>query len=106
MPVEMAGNAIEARPWVWHKLDGAAITRRQQLVLARVAAVPDRADGMDHMPCRQPVALGDFGAAGLAAMKGAAFGEQFGPRRAVDRAIDAAPAEQGRIGGVDDGVNA
>ena len=39
-------------------------------------------------------------------MKGATFGEQFGPGRAVDRAIDAAPAEQGCIGGVDDGVNA
>jgi hypothetical protein len=39
-------------------------------------------------------------------MERAAFGEQLGPRRAMDRAIDAAPAEQGRVGGVDDGVNA
>jgi len=39
-------------------------------------------------------------------MEGAAFGEKLGPRRAVDRAIDTAPAKQGRIRGVDDGVNA
>ena len=71
-----------------------------------MAAVPDRTDGMNHMPRRQPVSPGDFGAAGLAAMERAAFGEQLGPRRAMDRAIDAAPAEQGRVGGVDDGVNA
>src|SRR5688500_3792510 len=39
-------------------------------------------------------------------MEGAAFREKLRARRTVDRAIDAAPAEQGRIGGVDDGVNA
>ena len=39
-------------------------------------------------------------------MERAAFGQQLGARRAMDRAIDAAPAEQGRVGGVDDGVNA
>jgi hypothetical protein len=61
---------------------------------------------MNHVPRRQPVSQGDFGVAGLAAMEGTAFREKLGPRRAMDRAIDAAPAEQGRIGGVDDGVNA
>ena len=71
-----------------------------------MAAVPDRTDGMNHMPRRQPVSPGDFGAAGLAAMERAALGEQLRPRGAMDRAIDAAPAEQGRVGGVDDGVNA
>ena len=39
-------------------------------------------------------------------MQRAAFGEQLGPRGAMDRAIDAAAAEQRGIGGVDDGVNA
>jgi hypothetical protein len=39
-------------------------------------------------------------------MEGAAFGEKLGPRSAVDRAVDAAATEQGRIRGVDDGVNA
>ena len=61
---------------------------------------------MDHMPRRQPIAAGDLGVAGLAAMERAAFGEQLGPGGAMDRAVDAAAAEQRRIRGVDDGVNA
>ncbi|MEA2863001.1 MAG: hypothetical protein QOC84_957 [Bradyrhizobium sp.] len=68
--------------------------------------MPDRAYGMDHMPRRQKVALGDFGVASLAAMEGAAFGEKLRPGGAMDRTIHPAPAEQRRIGGVDDGVNA
>jgi hypothetical protein len=36
--------------------------------------VPDRSNGMNDMPCRQPVAQSDLGAAGFAAMKRAAFG--------------------------------
>jgi len=56
------------------------------------------------MPGLQPIGPGDLGVAGLAAVQVTALREQFGPP--VDGAIDAAPAEQGRIGGVDDGVNA
>ena len=40
------------------------------------------------------------------AVQSAAFGEKLGPGRAMDGAIDATAAEQGRVGGVDDGVNA
>jgi hypothetical protein len=61
---------------------------------------------MDHMPRRQPISPGDLGAAGLAAIQGAAFGQKFGPGGAMDRTIDAAAAEQGAIRGVDDCVNA
>ena len=88
------------------EFERAAITRRQRLVLACAAAVPDRADGMNDMPRRQTITFGDFGAAGLTAIQGAAFGVQLRSRGAMDRAIDTAPAEQGRIRGVDDGVNA
>ena len=88
------------------QLDGAGVARRQRFIFAAAAAIPDRTDGVNDMPRRQPISPGNLGIAGLAAMEGAAFGEQLGPRRAMDRAIDAAPAEQGRIGGVDDGVNA
>ncbi|SDJ81905.1 hypothetical protein SAMN05444171_0640 [Bradyrhizobium lablabi] len=76
------------------------------MILASVAAVPDRPDRMNHMFGRQPVALGDLGVAGGAAMQGAAFGKQFGTGSPMDRAIDTAAAEQRRIRGVDDGVNA
>ena len=106
MPVEIAGKAIEARPWVWHSSMRAAIAGGKRLILARASAIPDRADGMNHMPRRQAIASGDFGVAGLAAVQRAAFGQQLRPGRAMDRAIDAAAAEQRRVRGVDDGVNA
>ena len=56
------------------------------------------------MPRFQLIALGDLGFAGLAAMQRAAFGQQFGPCGAMDRAVDAAAAEQAFIRGIDDGV--
>jgi hypothetical protein len=88
------------------QLHGAAITGRERLVFAFAAALPDRADGMNDIPRRKPVAMGDLGVAGVAAAKCAAFGEQPGSGGPVDRAIDPAAAEQRTIGGVDDGVNA
>jgi hypothetical protein len=86
------GNRCEAVRLA--QLHGAAITGRQRLVLALAAAVPDRSNGMNDMPRRQLVARSDPGAAGLAAAKRAAFGEQQRPGRAMNRAIDAAAAEQ------------
>ena len=54
---------------------------------------------------RQLVTPRDLGVAGLAAMQGPAFFEEFRTRRAVDRAIDAATAEERSVGRVDDGVD-
>ena len=88
------------------KFDRAPITRRQRFVLALAPAVPDRADGMNHMPGRKPIAVGDLGAAGFAAMERAAFDQKRGAGRAMDRTIHATAAEERRIGGVDDSVNA
>ena len=88
------------------ELDRAAIAGGEQFILARVAAVPDRTDGMDHMLRLEPIPAGDLGVAGRAAIQRAALGKQFGAGGAMDRAIDAAAAEQRRIRGVDDGVNA
>jgi hypothetical protein len=48
---------------------------------------------MNHMPRRQPITLGDFGPASLAAMERAAFGEKLRSRGAVDRAVHAAAAQ-------------
>ena len=61
---------------------------------------------MDHVPRRQEISFGNLGIAGFAAFERAAFGQQLGPGCIMDRAIDAAPAEQRRIRRVDDGVNA
>jgi hypothetical protein len=49
---------------------------------------------MDHMPCRHTISEGDLGVAGLAAMERAAFGEKLWPGGAMNRAIDAAAAQQ------------
>jgi hypothetical protein len=88
------------------QLHRAAVTRRERLILAFAAALPDRADGMNDMLCRKPVAMGDLGAAGRATAKRAAFGEQPRPGSAMDCAIDPAATQQRAIRGVDDGVNA
>ncbi len=88
------------------KFDGPGVAGGQRLILAAAASVPDRPDGMDHMPSRQTIALGDLGAAGLAAIQHAAFDGELRTRRAMDRAVNTASAKQRRIGGVDDGVNA
>jgi len=61
---------------------------------------------MNDMPCRQTVSTGDLSSSGFAAVQRTAFRQKLRPGRAVDRTIDAAAAEQRRIGGVDDGVNA
>jgi hypothetical protein len=70
------------------------------------AAVPDRSNGVDDMPGGKPITLRDLGIAGSAAAQRTALGKQFGSGGAMDRAIDTASTEEGRIGGVDDGVNA
>jgi hypothetical protein len=88
------------------EFDRADIAGRQRLIFAPAFAVPYRADGMNDMPRRQMITPRDFRAAGLAATERAAFGQQLRPRRAMDRTIDTATAEQRRIRGVDDGVNA
>src|SRR5262249_941499 len=81
-----------------------AVARGEQLRLAVPAAMPYRSHGMDYVLCRQPVALRDAGLPGRASAQGPAFFEQLRAGRAVDRPVHAAAAEQGRVRGVDDGV--
>jgi hypothetical protein len=88
------------------KFHRAAIAGGKQIVLAEGAAVPHRPNRVDHMPGLEPIALGDLGVTSLAAVEHSAFGHELRPRSTVNRAIDAAPAEQRRMGSVDDGVNA
>jgi hypothetical protein len=57
------------------------------------------------MARRQAVAAGDLRVAGVASAQRAALSQQFRPGRPVDRAVDAAAAEQRAVGGVDDGVD-
>jgi len=78
----------------------------QEFVLTPVSGTPHRTDGMDHMPRRQSIRVGDFGATGFAAAERAAFGQQLGSSCTVDRAIDTPSAKQGGVRRVDDGINA
>jgi len=88
------------------QLNGTGIARRQRLIGSALSSFPNRSDGMDHMPRRQPITLRDFSVAGLAAMERSAFHQQLRPGRPVDRTIDTPAAKQRGVGGVDDGVNA
>ena len=88
------------------QFDGAGVTRGERGIFAVAALIPNRTDGMNHMPRRQPITSGNLGAAGLAAIQGTAFGEKLRSGGPMDRAIDAPAAEQRGVRRVDDGVNA
>ena len=87
------------------QLETAAIGRFQQRRFPFIAAVPDRPDGVDHMPRQQPVASGDPGVPGFAAAQPGAFLQQLRTRGAVDRAIDTAAPQQRVVGGIDDRIH-
>lgn len=86
-----------------------AIGIRQQFFFAVMAAVPDRAYGVDDIFGGQVAAGGDDGfAGGAAALFGAdraAFFQDRGAAGTMDGAVYAAAAEQGAIGGIDDGID-
>jgi hypothetical protein len=65
----------------------------------------DRADGMDDVLGRQPVALGDLRVAGLAAIELHALEVEVGAGRSMDRAIDTSATEERLVRRVDDGVD-
>jgi len=93
-------------PVLLAELDRAAIAGGKQIILTKRAAIPHRPNRVDHVSGGEPIALGDLGVAGLATVEHPALRNKVRPRRTMDGAIDASPAEQRGIGGVDDGVNA
>jgi len=88
------------------QFNGPTIARRKRLIFAVAASVPDGSDGMDHMPRRQTIGLGDLGVTGFATIQHAAFDGELRPGRAMNRAVDAAATQQRRIRCVDDDINA
>jgi len=79
--------------------------RVEQLVLAPVAAMPDRADRVDDELHRQAMAAGDTRLAGRATAERPALLEQAGSGGTVDGAVHAAAAEQRVVRRVHDGVD-
>jgi hypothetical protein len=76
----------------------------EQVVLVLAAAMPHRTDRVDDVLCREAIATGDLRRTRLAAAERAAFLQQFGTGRAMDRAIDAPAAKQRAVRGIYDGV--
>ena len=68
-------------------------------------AAPDRPDCVNDEASRQTIAARDFRFAWATTAERAAFGEQFGACGAVNRAIDAATAEERRVRRVHNGIN-
>ena len=87
------------------ELERRAVAGGEQIFFAAAAAAPDRADGVDDMPGRQPVAARDLGGAGRAAAEGLARRKQFRPGGAMDGTVYTAATQQRRVGGVDDGID-
>src|SRR5487761_1719219 len=87
------------------QLQRCAIGAGEKVVLSVTPAAPARTYGMYHVTGGKVVSACHPCASCLAAAQHAAFCQQLRASRAVDRAINAASAQQGGIRGIDDGVN-
>src|SRR4029079_12931526 len=88
-----AGEGDALQLVVARQLQAAAVTGRELLRLALVAAAPDRSDGVDDVPRLELVAARDLGVAGLTAAQRAALLDQLGPRPTVNGPVDTAAAQ-------------
>ena len=82
------------------QLEG-SVVRARELLAAAIA----RADSVDHVARGEKEAAGDLGVASLAAAERAARVVEIAAGSAVDRAIDAAAAEERRVGGIHNGID-
>jgi len=76
------------------EFDRTGVAGRKMGIFPASAAMPDRADGMDHVFGRQPVPACDLRIAGVAAAERTAFVQQLGPGGAVDGAVNATATQQ------------
>jgi hypothetical protein len=82
-----------------------AITGGEQPVLAALAAAPDRANSVDDVARGQPEARRDLRLAGVATGEDLAGSAKPRAGRPMNRAVNAAAAEQSLVCGIDDGVD-
>ena len=82
-----------------------SVTTGEEFRLVVRPAIPHRADGVEDEAGGKSKAFGQLRVAGLASAKQTTLMEQVRAGGAVDCAINAAAAEQGPVGGVDDGVD-
>jgi hypothetical protein len=76
--------------------------KREQFVLAVIAAAPHRANSVNHMLCRKPIAGRDLRLTGHASAEFFTFRTQLGTGCAMDCTINTAAAEQCAVRRVDD----
>ena len=81
------------------------IAGSQQFRFVMPTAPPNRPHRVNDMLGRQFVAACDLGLARLASIQRPAFLRQFGAGRPVNRSVHPAPAEQGRVGRVDNRID-
>jgi len=87
------------------KLQRIAIAICQSLRFVMFSAAPDRPDSVNHEASRQVIAAGDLRFAWLTTAERAAFGQQFGTGRTVNRPVDTATTEKRRVRRVYNGIN-
>ena len=87
------------------QLKGGPVTGGEQVSLPVPAVPPHRADGVDDVPAGQPVTTGDLCASRFTASQRPALLQEPRAGGAVNTPVDAAPAQQRRVGGVHDGVH-
>jgi hypothetical protein len=103
-----------ADPWKCNALEAVfgrnfkrtQVAGRKQIRFAIQAAMPDGTHRMNDECCRQTMPLGKLGLANLATTQQAAFLQKVRTGCAMNRAIDPATTQKGRIRGVDDCINA
>jgi hypothetical protein len=82
-----------------------AVAGSEQPVLAALPAAPNRADGVDHVACRQAEARGDLRLSRLATAKFDTSRSELRTCGTVDGAADATARGQHGVGGIDDGID-
>jgi len=87
------------------ELKGAGVAGSEQGVLAVIATLPDGADGVDDEPGGEVVTSRDLCFTRFAAAEPPALPEETGTRGPVDRPVDASPAKEALVRGIDDGID-
>lgn len=87
------------------ELHGSAIAGGEFFGFVACASAPDGTDGVEDPLSGEEEAGSGLGVAGRAAAEFFAGAEEVFAGGAVDGSVDASAAEQGGVGGVDDGVH-
>ena len=87
------------------KFQGFPVARAQFFLFPLHSALPARPDRVNHILAGKPIALGNLCLPRFAAVQLFTSLKELGPRRAVDAAVHPAPAEQGAVCGIHNGIH-